>query len=314
VKTIGDNKLFRVVLFFTVVGSHVALVCIPLLIPEVLFPAFFDIVCAVVLYLIAMIGVELGNHRGLVHHSYRPKPIVQTVLAIMSYAAFQGPIFWWAAMHRRHHARTDKLGDPHSPVFSDVRRMNGFAGLYWSQIGWLFANRGITVRDHALIRDLIRQPQLVVISNWYIPISLIWLVFPGLLGLVVGGSWVSAARAFYWGSVVRLILGSHAYWAVNSVCHSFGSKVFVTKDESRNVNLVAWLTLGAGLHNCHHAFPRSYRLDLLPGLKDPGAFILQRMATWQLISDLVAPTDVEIHRRVKQADGASQLKSSGDSL
>ena len=44
-------------------------------------------------------------------------------------------------------------------------------------------------------------------------------------------------------------------FAVNSVCHAFGSQPFATGDESRNNRIVAALAFGEGWHNNHHAFP-----------------------------------------------------------
>ena len=35
--------------------------------------------------------------------------------AILGSAAIEGPIISWVADHRKHHAFSDKPGDPHSP-------------------------------------------------------------------------------------------------------------------------------------------------------------------------------------------------------
>jgi stearoyl-CoA desaturase (delta-9 desaturase) len=57
--------------------------------------------------------------------------------------------------------------------------------------------------------------------------------------------------------LVRIFLLNHVTWSVNSVCHTFGNKMFVTEDESRNNWAVGLLAMGEGWHNNHHAFPRS---------------------------------------------------------
>ena len=54
---------------------------------------------------------------------------------------------------------------------------------------------------------------------------------------------------------MRIAVHNQAMFAVNSVCHAFGSQPFATGDESRNNRIVAALAFGEGWHNNHHAFP-----------------------------------------------------------
>ena len=49
--------------------------------------------------------------------------------------------------------------------------------------------------------------------------------------------------------------GNHLAYAVNSICHRFGSQPFETGDESRNNFFMGLLAFGEGWHNNHHAFP-----------------------------------------------------------
>jgi stearoyl-CoA desaturase (delta-9 desaturase) len=76
------------------------------------------------------------------------------------------------------------------------------------------------------------------------------------LGLLLPGL-VDGWRGFLWGGLVRMALQNHATFAVNSICHSFGSRPYATPDESRNNWAVALWSLGEGWHNNHHAFPSS---------------------------------------------------------
>ena len=57
------------------------------------------------------------------------------------------------------------------------------------------------------------------------------------------------------GGLVRIAFTNHVTFAVNSVCHHFGSRPFATGDESRNNWIVGVLAFGEGWHNNHHAFP-----------------------------------------------------------
>jgi stearoyl-CoA desaturase (delta-9 desaturase) len=65
-----------------------------------------------------------------------------------------------------------------------------------------------------------------------------------------------------WGVCLRVVLGLHATWLVNSATHMWGSRRFATSDDSRNNWWVALITFGEGWHNNHHAYPASARHGL----------------------------------------------------
>jgi stearoyl-CoA desaturase (delta-9 desaturase) len=72
--------------------------------------------------------------------------------------------------------------------------------------------------------------------------------------LAIGGwSWL------LWGTFLRITVGLHCTWLVNSATHLWGGRRFDTKDDSRNNWWVALLTGGEGWHNNHHALPVSAR-------------------------------------------------------
>jgi len=54
----------------------------------------------------------------------------------------------------------------------------------------------------------------------------------------------------------------HATYLVNSGTHMWGSRRFVTSDNSTNNFWIAMLTFGEGWHNNHHAHPVSARHGL----------------------------------------------------
>jgi len=65
-----------------------------------------------------------------------------------------------------------------------------------------------------------------------------------------------------WGIFLRVTLGHHFTWMVNSVTHIWGERRFNTRDDSTNNWWVALLTFGEGWHNNHHAHPTSARHGL----------------------------------------------------
>lgn len=66
-----------------------------------------------------------------------------------------------------------------------------------------------------------------------------------------------------WGIFLRVVVGLHTTWLVNSATHMWGSRRFATPDDSRNNWLIALITSGEGWHNNHHAHPTSARHGLV---------------------------------------------------
>jgi stearoyl-CoA desaturase (delta-9 desaturase) len=195
-----------------------------------------DLILLVAVYSLVAFGVTVGFHRMLTHRSFRPHPIVKFVLLVLGSMSFEGAPLQWAATHTKHHALSDREGDPHSPV----------EGFFHAHVGWIFAE---TEADPKLYcRNLVNDPIVVFVSRT-------WLVW-ALLGLVIPfaiGGW----SGLLWGGLVRIFLGHHVTWSVNSICHTFGKRPFTTPDQSRNEWVVGLLAFGEGWHNNHHAFPRS---------------------------------------------------------
>jgi len=67
---------------------------------------------------------------------------------------------------------------------------------------------------------------------------------------------------FLWGICLRIVVGLHCTWLINSATHIWGSRRFNTQDDSRNIWWVALITFGEGWHNNHHAHPTSARHGL----------------------------------------------------
>ena len=85
------------------------------------------------------LGVTVGFHRLLTHRSFKTKPSDPGVLAILGSAAIEGPVISWVADHRKHHAFSDRPGDPHSPHVDHGDGWRGaLRGLVHAHVGWLF--------------------------------------------------------------------------------------------------------------------------------------------------------------------------------
>src|SRR4051812_13478547 len=74
-----------------------------------------DLAIMAFMYAVTCFGVTGGFHRLLTHRSFQTYKPVEYGFAILGSMAVQGPVLSWVADHRKHHAHTDREGDPHSP-------------------------------------------------------------------------------------------------------------------------------------------------------------------------------------------------------
>ena len=84
-----------------------------------------DVALAAVFYMVSGLGITVGYHRYFTHGSFKAKRPLRIALALAGSIAMQGPVITWVADHRRHHAFSDKEGDPHSPWLFGTRPARG---------------------------------------------------------------------------------------------------------------------------------------------------------------------------------------------
>ena len=249
------------------------------------------------MYAVTMLGITLGYHRLFTHRSFKCVPAVRVALCIAGSMAAQGPVFFWAACHRRHHKCSDEPGDPHSPHHDGHGLMESVRGLWHSHVGWMFSHEPENyVR---LVPDMIRDRQLMALNRFYFLWIFLGLVLPGAIAFAVTGSWNAFLSAVLWGGLVRLFLVHHSTWSINSICHLFGSTPYDTADHSRNNLVCALLTFGEGWHNNHHAFPTSARHGLRWWQCDVVFMMIRAMAAVKLAWDIRLPSAEQMSVKTK---------------
>ncbi len=212
------------------------------------FFTFKGILLGFVLYAITGgFGISIAFHRYFTHRSFKTYKLIRWMLAIVGNLAGEGPVIHWVAVHRKHHAHSDKEGDPHSP----------FHGKWWSHLLW-FLPWMSKEEEHELherwTRDLLSDGFLRFLNSSY----MVWHICLGLSLYFVGWFFwdhFTAVSFLLWGMAVRMVFLLHATWAVNSATHLWGYKNYETRDNSRNLWWVALITFGEGWHNNHHAHP-----------------------------------------------------------
>ncbi|HEU4700906.1 MAG TPA: fatty acid desaturase [Conexibacter sp.] len=216
-----------------------------------------DVVAFVVMSTVTGLGITIGYHRLLTHRAFETSRALRLLFTTAGAMAAQGPPIIWAAHHRRHHRVADKPGDPHSPYADHEPGLRGAAkGLWHSHLGWLFSP-DLTSDPVRYTPDLLRDRDLRFISRNFLWFVLAGMLLPGLIGLALTGTLAGFATGVLWGGLVRLFVGNHTTYAINSIGHYYGSRRFPTSDESRNVSWLALVSWGEAWHNNHHAFPRS---------------------------------------------------------
>jgi stearoyl-CoA desaturase (Delta-9 desaturase) len=245
-----------------------------------------DLILFAVLYVITGYGVTLGFHRLLTHRSFQTHPWVEYALAILGSMAVQGPVMSWVADHRKHHAHTDREGDPHSPHGHGGGIRGAIAGLWYAHMGWLFDRAG-QAEHNRYARDLYEDRGMQRINRLFPVWVLLGLLLPFGVGYVVDGTLGGALTAAIWGGAVRIFMLHHVTWSINSVCHFFGTRRFAIEDQSTNVFWLAPFSFGESWHHNHHAFPRSAVHGLRWWEVDPTAWLIRGMRRLKLAWNVV---------------------------
>jgi stearoyl-CoA desaturase (delta-9 desaturase) len=86
----------------------------------------------------------------------------------------------------------------------------------------------------------------------------------------------------------------HVTWSINSICHLWGRRPFVTNDTSSNVACLALVSMGESWHNFHHCAPASARHGVLRHQMDPAARLIRFFELAGLATKVRWPTKVQI--------------------
>ncbi len=269
-----------------------------------------DLLLMAGMYTVTGLGVTVGYHRYFTHRSFRAAPALRTALAVAGSMAFEGSVIAWVATHRRHHAFSDRPGDPHSPYRFGTSLGGMLRGLLHAHMGWMFL--ADPTPPSRYVPDLLADRAIRKLSSAFPLLSAVSLAIPFILGWTIGGSLNAALLALLWGGVVRVALLQHITWSVNSLCHVIGNRPFTTRQFDRATNLwpLALLSFGESWHNLHHSDPTSARHGVGRGQIDVSAGLIamfERLG-WATHVRWPSPERVEQHRR---RDGGTGPEGAG---
>ena len=259
---------------------------------------YADLGLAAFFYLLTGFGVTVGFHRLLTHRSFTARPALRTALALAGSLSFQGEVNGWVAVHRRHHAFTDRPGDPHSPYRYGTGPAGQVRGLMHAHAGWLFGSDPTSRQTYA--PDMLASPAMCAISRAFPALCVVSLALPFGIGWAIGGA-RGAVLALLWAGLVRIFLLQHVTWSVNSLCHLLGSRPFTTRRHDRATNLwpMALLSFGESWHNTHHSDPACARHGVDRGQIDLSAELIRVFERAGWVTDVRWPVAarLEKHRR-----------------
>jgi stearoyl-CoA desaturase (delta-9 desaturase) len=228
-----------------------------------------DVGLAVGFYLVSSLGVTVGYHRHFTHGSFKANRPLRIALAVAGGLASQGSVVDWVADHRRHHAFSDREGDPHSPWLFGTSPAAIAKGFWHAHMGWLFERDQTNAERFA--PDLLADPDIRAVDRLFVPLTVVTLGLPGVLGGLITWSVWGGVTALFWAGLVRVALLHHVTWSVNSICHMVGSRPFESRDRAANFWPLAILSMGESWHNSHHADPTGARHGVLRGQLDISA-------------------------------------------
>jgi stearoyl-CoA desaturase (delta-9 desaturase) len=250
-------------------------------------------------YVLCAFGTTIGFHRFFTHRGFETRAPIKALLAILGCMTMQGPVTQWVTDHRKHHALSDKPGDPHSPHGHGDGLWGALRGFVHAHVGWMFRNLGMEQgREYG--RDLYEDRLERTIDRLYLLWVVLTLGIPFGIGYAVGGTWRAGVEGLVWGGLIRIAAYQHATFSVNSICHMFGRQDYRTRDEARNNWIVALLVFGEGWHNNHHAFPVSARHGLQRWQLDVSWWVIRGLEKAGLVWNVKLPDAAQRERRRAQ--------------
>jgi stearoyl-CoA desaturase (Delta-9 desaturase) len=278
-RTVGEQILVKI---FVLVPFAALVVAVPVAWGWGL--GWTDLGLAVGSYVVACLGISVGYHRYFTHRAFKAKRGLRIALAVAGAMAAQGPVTPWVADHRRHHAFSDREGDPHSPWAYGTGPVALTKGFWHAHMGWLFER--VNTNTERFAPDLLADRDLRIVDRLFPLWMVVSIGVPTALGGLITWSWWGMLTAFFWAGLVRVAFLHHVTWSINSICHMIGARPFASRDKAANFWPLAILSMGESWHNSHHADPTCARHGVLKGQIDISARLIWIFEKLHWVSDV----------------------------
>jgi len=196
---------------------------------------------------ITIVAVTLFLHRSQAHRGVDLHPVVSHFFRFWLWLTTGMVTKEWVSIHRKHHARCEREGDPHSPMIYGISRV-------------LFKGAEL-YRDESKNDETIKKfghgtPNDWIEKNLYAKYSANGILIMLAIDVLLFG----AAGLAVWAVQMAWI----PFWAagvVNGLGHFWGYRNFASPDTSTNVSPIGILIGGEELHNNHHAYGTSAKFS-----------------------------------------------------
>ncbi|MBI3634853.1 MAG: fatty acid desaturase [Candidatus Rokubacteria bacterium] len=216
----------------------------------------------------ALIATSVYLHRALAHRALRVHPIADVFFRAVLWITTGQRRQEWVAVHRKHHAFTNREGDPHSP------RLLGFWRVQLLNV-YYYRREATNPRTLATFSPDLPEDRLdrAIFSRTWLGLGL-GIAFLCLLLGPVPGLVAAAVHAILYVFVAAPLINGLGHWR--------GAQNFA--NTAYNSRVLACLTAGESLHNNHHAYPRAAKFSMRRAEIDPSWLVIRALAAIGLLT------------------------------
>src|SRR5574343_1744251 len=214
---------------------------------------------------ITIASVTIYLHRHSAHRALDLHPIPAHFFRFWLWMTTGQVTKEWTAIHRKHHAKCEREGDPHSPVIFGIKTVfwKG-AELYRAEAKnkETMERYGHGTPDDWMERNVYTRYSALGVSLMLI-IDVALFGFLGLTVWAVQMAWIPVTAA----------------GIINGIGHWWGYRNFEAQDASTNISPWGIIIGGEELHNNHHTYPTSAKLSVKPYEFDIGWMYISILST-----------------------------------
>ncbi|WP_328289383.1 DesA family fatty acid desaturase [Piscirickettsia salmonis] len=221
-------------------------------------------VIALVFTHITIMSVTLFLHRCQAHRSVIFHPVLAHFFRFWLWLTTGMVTREWVAVHRKHHAFSERPGDPHSPMIFGLHKV------LW---GGVFLYKKAAEDLKVLKKYGHNTPSDWLENHLYTPYNSLGVVFMLVINLVCFG----IVGLAIW--LVQMVwIPFFAAGVINGLGHYFGYRNFQCDDASTNLIPFGILIGGEELHNNHHAYGSSAKFSVQWWEFDIGWFYIKLLS------------------------------------
>ncbi len=214
------------------------------------------ILVTLVMLQVSLMATTLYLHRDQAHRAIDLHPALRHFFRFWMWLTSGMVTREWVAVHRKHHALCEKVGDPHSPVVFGLKKvlLEG-AELY-----------RVDARNPDVVAKYSRgTPDDWLERKFYVPHTTLGIYSLLTLNVLLFGVIGITIFAIQMATMPILSAG-----IINGLGHARGYRNFESDDAATNLYPIALFIGGEELHNNHHAFPSSAKFSVRPWEFDIG--------------------------------------------